>query len=411
MIHRNSILCKTCGTETTIRTAIGHGSYQEFAFPCPQCAVEIRFGMQIDHKNVKFEFTKLINGEWGTGGPGKPEYSVESTVVLDAENLIPIAGEHFSPFLSTVFLARDTEKFHRHQVLRLHACQTIWPMIEKLIIHETNRNEVLYDRQKNELGYNKECLTWGKRTLQTLYILDKYSTFFSVTGRGENELMRQRINLAEVASPELIRGLLNYLNATGKSNGIFVEIFDIRKRWSHLYPMFSPIFNIFYWDEESHSLDDYTLAQKRFEELKTLYVDCFETLCRISVIAAAIEGIIWIKRLEIPTSKKAVKLEDFDRMPNGSKPDLLKKLIIGNVFVLHIDNRLRNGIGHHSARYDVNTDQITYSYNSKKGIRQTTIPYIRFCEKVVRLYIQIELTSVYAHWARAKAEGIIGKIV
>jgi hypothetical protein len=77
IIQRNSILCKTCGTETTIRTAIGHGSYQEFAFPCPRCDVEIRFGTQIDHKNVTFEFTKLINGEWGTGGPGKPEYLVK----------------------------------------------------------------------------------------------------------------------------------------------------------------------------------------------------------------------------------------------------------------------------------------------------------------------------------------------
>jgi hypothetical protein len=44
--------------------------------------------------------------------------------------------------------------------------------------------------------------------------------------------------------------------------------------------------------------------------------------------------------------------------PNGSKPDMLKQLKIADLFVPFIDNKLRNGIGHNSAHYDVATDSI-----------------------------------------------------
>ena len=50
------------------------------------------------------------------------------------------------------------------------------------------------------------------------------------------------------------------------------------------------------------------MAQKRFEELKPFFVDCFESLCRVSVLAAAIEGIIWNKSLTVMTSKKQIDI-------------------------------------------------------------------------------------------------------
>lgn len=412
MIERRMLQCITCGVETTVRTAVGHGTYQEFAFPCPGCGVEIRLGMEIDQKNVKAGYTKLINAKWiDTLPQGEPDFSVETTVVLDAENLVPIAGKHFSPFLSTFHLPEDPITFGKHQGLRFHVSKNTWPMIEKLMIHENNRNTDLYDKQKEELGYHARYKTWEERTLLTLHILETYGRFFCPKGKAQEDLVRQRINLGEVVSPELIRNLHDYLNNTGKNESLFLEIKDIRKRWAFLYPAVSPIYIVFYWSEGEHSLDRYTLGQKRFEELKTFFVDCFETFCRISLVAAAIEGIIWNNCLKIPTPKKLIRLEDFDIMPNGSKPGILKQMVIGDIFAPYIDSRLRNGIGHHSAHYDVNRDEIGYSHETKNGAKHVLISYIRFCERVVRLYVQIEISSVYVHWAKARAEGITGKIV
>ena len=404
MIDRKFLKCNTCGTATTIRTAIGHGSYQEFAFPCPRCGVEIRFGMQINREKPEFRYIKIANAKWSEPDSSTElDFSMESTVVLDGENLIPITGEHFSPFLATSHLPEDPSVFRWHQNARFQVSQNIWPKIDKLIIHENNRNEELYDKQKAELGYNDECHSWAERILLTLRVLEDYGSSFCPKRRGPDALIRQRINLSESISPILTKDLIDYLDATGKSRSIFLEILSLRKRWAYLYPMLSPIYNVFYWSDDENSLDEYTLAQKRFEELKPFFVDCFETFCRLSVVAAAIEGIIWSKSLNIPTSKKPMKLERFDEMPNGSKPDILKKMVIGDLFVPYIDSGLRNGIGHHSARYDVNIDAIEYSYNTRKGAQHEIISYIRFCEKVVRLYGQIELVSIYAHWVRARS--------
>src|ERR1035438_5362003 len=47
MIVRYPLQCSTCGHKTLTRSATGHGDYQEFAFPCGGCGLEIRFGMRL----------------------------------------------------------------------------------------------------------------------------------------------------------------------------------------------------------------------------------------------------------------------------------------------------------------------------------------------------------------------------
>jgi hypothetical protein len=64
MIDRNSLKCLTCGKATTTRTAIGHDVYQEFAFPCHGCGVEVRFGMTLDQDNAGIEYSKIVNAAW-----------------------------------------------------------------------------------------------------------------------------------------------------------------------------------------------------------------------------------------------------------------------------------------------------------------------------------------------------------
>jgi hypothetical protein len=412
VIVRNFMKCKTCGHVNTTRTAVGHGSYQEFAFPCQGCGIELRFGMEIDHENPDYEYTKIVNAEWTDEGlSDDKDFSTITTVVLDGENLVPITGEVFSPFMSTANLPENPVKFRMHQGIRFHMAEKIWPMIEKLLIHENNRNEELFDKQKAELGYRDECSSWEERILLTLHILQRYGEIFSPDRKSAYDLIRQRINLSETVSSTLHKDLLDYLIETGKSCTLFKEIMDIRKRWVYLYPMLSPVYIVFYWSEKANSLDYYTLAQKRFEELKPFYVDCFETLCRISVLAAAIEGIIWNKSLTVKTSKKLINITTFDEMPNGSKRNILKNLVIGDLFTPFIENRIRNGIGHHTARYDVHSDLVTYSNRAKRGTEWNIIPYVQFCEKVVRLYVQVQTVSIYAHWAKARAEGITGRII
>ena len=105
-------------------------------------------------------------------------------------------------------------------------------------------------------------------------------------------------------------------------------------------------------------------------------------------------------------------IEEYEGLPNGSKPDVLKNLTaIAGIFVPYIDSKLRNGVGHHSARYVVKSDTIIYINHGKKRDQEFSIPYISFCEKVVQLYVQLETVFFYWTAAYGRSRGIEGKIV
>ena len=90
-------------------------------------------------------------------------------------------------------------------------------------------------------------------------------------------------------------------------------------------------------------------------------------------------------------------------MPNGNKHTLLKQLSIGDVFVPFIDAKLRNGVGHNAAHYDVTVDAIVYrNHSPSRGIEEFNVSYVRFCEKLVRLYGQLEASVPVVHFLRAR---------
>ncbi len=62
-----------------------------------------------------------------------------------------------------------------------------------------------------------------------------------------------------------------------------------------------------------------TLSDKRFNELRQLYIDCFETLFRLLVLVKGFEVIILHRKLEIPTKKGSMNLEQFEQLPNARR--------------------------------------------------------------------------------------------
>lgn len=181
-----------------------------------------------------------------------------------------------------------------------------------------------------------------------------------------------------------------------------LQLTAIRRRWAKIFSSLAALYTTHYWDAAKHRLEEFTLAQKRFEDLKALYVDSFETLCRISVIAATVEGIISKGRAVVLKSKGEFTIAEFDVLRNGNKPDVLNRLgpPVADLFVPYIDHRLRNGIGHNSSHYDIATDQVHYLVENERGRKEYSLPYILFCERVFNLYLQLEAVSSYVNWIR-----------
>lgn len=93
--------------------------------------------------------------------------------------------------------------------------------------------------------------------------------------------------------------------------------------------------------------------------------------------------------------KGAMTIWDFESMPNGNKPDILKKYPVADLFVGVMDSKLRNGIGHHSANYDIDTDAVIYY--EMKGSQKTErrLSYTEFCDKIIKLFSALELAIIY----------------
>jgi hypothetical protein len=429
MIVRNPLQCSTCGHKTVTRSATGHGDYQEFAFPCGGCGLEIRFGMKLPlnrrmarvlsqkdkhpeswfneqiqriGKMQNLKFVNLKNAKECDDNP-----TISDTRTFDGETLNPIVeGQHFSPHMATAFMPKDREKFGRQQYVRRMAAEKFWPQLHKLLTHFERKRWDLFDKQLKELDLDLNPTTVIERIKAAFTAIESWEQVFAPDVQKSKEAVLKRIVLARATSRPLLNDLADYFKAKGKDETISRELHSIRSKWAKYYSFLSPIYLSFCWDDKKYSLKDYTLAEKRFDELNLFYVECFETLCRISVIAGAMEGIIHNKVLGIPITKRLVSLDEFDVMANGSKPDILKQLKIADLFVPYIDNKLRNGIGHNTAHYDVKSDSIKYRNENKSGFTDFEIPYIEFCTKIVHLFRQLHVVSQYAHWLRQSALGV-----
>jgi hypothetical protein len=408
MTNRNPLECNECGTRIITRTAIGHGDYQEFAFSCPGCGIEIRFGMNLYPREARWEYVKLTNAKWVDSEDG-----ITNEIKLDGESLIPVYdSDVIMPFLKTVFLAKDVNIFTRHQSLRFMAMSNIWPMIEKILHYYEDGNQGLLVKSLKEVGYEASLDNERDFAAALIWVFDRYGVFFRMRKDSDEQTVRQRINLAESIATKGVMDFYMLLKSSGRLDQLFREANAIRKTWATLYSFLFPIFNVYYWDSTNHNLTDYTLCQKRFHEIKQFYVDCFETFCRFSNLAVALERFIFFGGLLLPKKSGSMTFEEYEALPNGSKPDILKNLpAISGIFIPYIDSKLRNGVGHHSARYIVKSDTINYVNHGKKGTQEFSMPYIVFCEKLVQLYVQLEIVFLYWAGAYGKSHGIVDKIV
>lgn len=400
----NNLLCKCleCGEEVLTKTTIGHENYVEFAFPCPGCEIELRFGMNLDQKKAGIEYVNFCNI--------KPEYknfdalSHPNIIKFDSSFLIPKdCPSMFSPFIMSRVMNVSDDAFVEIieiQKKRLIYLRELGPIIQKMEVHTKSSNYKLFNKNLRILGINQEVKTEKEKLISYLNICEDYYSIFIPTKLDSNQQVYNHINklLSSSKLEPLKIKLIEFFIDNERGKYLFRQVQSIRKNWrERIANILIPLYHSLY--DENLKLEDYLLCQKRFEELKDFYKDCFETFCRISVFTAAIEGVVTSNSLCVPKKNGIINVEDFEIMDNGSKKDILKNLSIGYLFIDFIDPVLRNGVGHNSAHYNIVTDSIEYRNQSKKrGIEDFTITYNEFCKKALRLYIQLENVSPYIHW-------------
>ncbi len=153
--------------------------------------------------------------------------------------------------------------------------------------------------------------------------------------------------------------------ASGRIVSLWKEIFSVRTSFVNCYHFLQSLITVTYWKEEAR--EPVTLRDKRFNELRQLYIDSFETLFRLLVLAGGFEMIILNRKLEVPTKKGSMTLDQFEQLPNAAKRDHIAKLPIEDLFLRVLDTEFRNGIGHHAAHYEQEADAIVISDTKDAG--------------------------------------------
>ena len=163
-----------------------------------------------------------------------------------------------------------------------------------------------------------------------------------------------------------------------------------------------------YWREELRNLSDLKVTMKHFDRFRQLYIDTFETLCRLLVLATVVESIIHRDSLDVALSRRSVTVDEFEAFPNGVKRDHFLKLGIGDLFSDVLDMNLRNGIGHNQAHYDKGADEVVLYDTKQVGSVERRIGYTDFCDKVLQQVAALELAATYHHALHIQADGRLG---
>jgi hypothetical protein len=353
--------------------------------------VTITYAIDLDQENAKWSFNEPTNAKWV-----KSEKGAIKTLTFSDEVPVPVdMGQMFSPFLATWWNIQDQDAYRKDEGLRQLFVLSDFGYTERCRVHFERGNWQLFDKELQPRS--------GKPLSVTNRLIDLYNAYtagfskFTLNGRGRHDRVRQRLTLARNIEPKLYKQLAAQLLASGVIRKLWHEIAAIRCAFIEIYPQIQSLLQMRYWRPELQDLGKFKISDKKFNELRQLYIDCFETLCRLMVVTAGIETIIHYQELLIPTRKGKMSLDEFGALPNASKVIHLQKYPINDLFVPALDTAFRNSIGHHSAHYDASNDSVTFYDSKNPGVISRTMSYTEFCDKVVTLFAAFELAAMYHH--------------
>ena len=275
---------------------------------------------------------------------------------------------------------------------------THWPWIQKLIVHFDNKNKALFDKEASIDESSPHAASWATRLRFLYHLLEGAFDNFTINRLSQIQRVRQRIALAQGMSASVYAELVTLYVTSSRMLKIWTELNKVRTAFLKSYLTISPVLKMMiYWRTRPKDLSEFVVPDKQFDELKQVYVESFETLCRLTVIAMAFEAIIHYKSLKIPTSRAQMNLWDYEAMPNANKHTILQRYPIHDLFIPAIDSKLRNGIGHHSAFYSPERDEVGYFEQRGANLVKRRISYTEFVYKVLMVYSAVELASLYFH--------------
>jgi hypothetical protein len=384
------------------RTGIGHATVQKHRFACPTCAVEIGFTLDLGQETPSIAYREPTNAIWDDG-----EDAGDHAILFYPEVMIPRGLDSpISPFIATFGNFKDIEEYQKAEATRRHFKNKFWPIVQRAYVHFETGNLDLLKKEIEEILPSIPDVT--DRESRGGWILSFSRRFFDlfIVDPSLAEAVERKVAYAvHRAEPEVRKLAAEYVKS-GRMLALWKEIKSVRKQFLALYESLQPMLMVKrYWRENQQNVEAYELSVKNFEDLKGFYIDCVETTFRLLVIGLAIELIETTGQPRIKTKSGDKTIWWFEQINNGIKDTQLKQHAIFDLFMPALDLGLRNGVGHHSAHYDVRSDEIIYGKADDAQLKEVSLPYTEFVEKVFKAYCAFELATVFLHWFFVAGKG------
>lgn len=361
---------------------------QRVTFPCPTCGVLITYVLDLDQENAGYKFREPENGKWA-----EDEEGAIKTLTFSDEIVVPEGLPDFvSPFIAT-WGRYDWERYREDEGLRQLFVRDTFRYAERCRVHFERGNWELFDKESPPSHGGP--VTPRSRLIELYNLYVAALSKFTLSPQMHGDRIRQRLSFAKAVDQARVDELAQYYLRSGLIASLWRETFSVRSSFINCYNFIQPLIMVKYWKKESR--EPVALTDKRFNELRQLYVDGFETLFRLLVLAMGFEMIIHHGRLEIPTKTGSMTLGQFEQMPNAAKRDHIAKVPIADLFMPVLDTEFRNGIGHHAAHYEQEPDAIVIFDTKAAGTVSRVTGYTEFCEKVLDLFAAFELAARFHH--------------
>lgn len=402
MVNRVYLQCNSCNTGITCRTQFGVGREQTYLFPCPDCQVDVGFTLILDQKNLTWRYGDFVNLRHYEG-EGEPEkvlnFSSDFLVSKDFDK--GLRQSPLTPQFENISLSRNMGEFYTIRNIRRKVTEDFWPRLHRAETHRKRNYRDKFDIELSAIDAGAVIDSFPTGTMAEILAegFEKFEACFSSSLESSRELVAERIQKAREVDPVAVELLREFYAQEDRADHLYQQLRSIDKQWVELYSFFEPLEIVDCLEDPTKKLsDDYTLSEKPLERLKALYSDCFETAGRILVLAGSYEGIIRGHGVGVPSRRRLVPPAEFERTPNGSKPDLVSSMPFWQILAGSFDSKLRNGIGHHSWRYEAVTDTIHYENHSpSRGREDFSMPYLDFCLHVRRMFHAVTICSRYVH--------------
>ncbi len=405
MINRRPLICRGCRSKIVTRTQIGLGDRQDHSFACPECSVVISFTLDLDQERVTFSYRPARNADWA-----EDEEGAIGAVSLSQEIPVPSEGDRglissmefgLSPYLATSWNVENWDKYRDSEDLRRGFVRR-FDEIERSITHYERGNWSLFDAT---MPSDEEAPSAVSR-LETLYsTIQGGLQLFTRSPRAKYDRIMQRLRFAASRKPALMEELAEVLVASGRMKKLWKEIADNRRSFIAEYKGLQPLVQMRYWREELRTPGAFLVSVKRFESLRQLYLNMYESSCRLLAIGMIVEAVINSGSLQIQLARRSVSLEQFEALANGVKCDHFPSMVVWDLFEAALDRSLRNGIGHNAAHYEGESDEVHLFDSRGGGTVAGRMGYTEFCDRVLQMFEAMELAAVYHHCLHISVEG------